>query len=91
MKYKIAFLFTLALSTLMGLDKARAQEVLALEDAVKIALERNYDIKISANNLEIDRNNVNRANAGMLPVVGGTLNNNNSIQNSSQVRSRVTE
>jgi len=91
MNYKITFLLVLALFTLIGVNKAIAQEVLTLEDAVKTALERNYEIKISANNLEIDRNNVNRANAGMLPVVGGTLTNNNSIQNSSQVRSGVTE
>jgi len=93
MNHKIAFLLALALFALMGLDKAKAQEVLRLEDAVKIALERNYDIKISANNLDIDRNNVNRANAGMLPVIGGTLTNNNSIQNSTQTRStgEVTE
>jgi len=93
MNHKFAFLLALVLSALVGLDKANAQEVLRLEDAVKIALERNYDIKISANNLDIDRNNVNRANAGMLPVIGGTLTNNNSIQNSSQTRStgEVTE
>ncbi|PIQ20278.1 MAG: transporter [Cytophagales bacterium CG18_big_fil_WC_8_21_14_2_50_42_9] len=93
MKHTIAFLLVLVLSALIGVDKAKAQEVLTLEDAIKIALERNYDIKISANNLDIDRNNVNRANAGMLPVVGGTLTNNNSIQNSTQTRStgEVTE
>jgi len=93
MKHKIAFLLVLVLSALIGANKAKAQEVLTLEDAIKIALERNYDIKISANNLDIDRNNVNRANAGMLPVVGGTLTNSNSIQNSTQTRStgEITE
>ncbi|MBC5775385.1 TolC family protein [Pontibacter sp. KCTC 32443] len=85
MKYKIAVLVAFALSILFA-GSANAQEVLTLEDAIKIALERNYDIKLVANDLEIDRNNANRANAGMLPVVTGTLNQNNTIQNSSQTR-----
>lgn len=65
---------------------AMAQELLTVEEAVKIALENNYQIRIASNMLEIDKTGVNIGNAGMLPVVGATLNNNNSIQNSSQTR-----
>ncbi|MFD2245895.1 TolC family protein [Pontibacter ruber] len=86
MKYKIALLFALVLSIVLTSGKTNAQEVLTLENAVKIALERNYDIKLVANDLEIDKNNANRANAGMLPVVTGNLSQNNTIQNSSQTR-----
>lgn len=64
----------------------RAQELLTVEEAVKIALENNYQIRIASNMLEIDKTGVNIGNAGMLPVVGATLNSNNSIQNSSQTR-----
>ncbi|MEJ6981682.1 TolC family protein [Pedobacter sp. P351] len=70
-----------------------AQEILTLEEAVRITLENNYNILISKNDAEIAERNVNRANAGMLPAVSGTLNNNNTIQNSTQTRStgEVTE
>ncbi|WP_026464043.1 TolC family protein [Adhaeribacter aquaticus] len=78
MNLKNVFLLVLALLT--GFNKASAQEILTLENAVKIALERNYDIKIQANNVEIAENNVNRGNAGMLPVINGTVTNNNSVQ-----------
>ncbi|WP_181305866.1 TolC family protein [Rufibacter sp. XAAS-G3-1] len=81
-------LLSLFLLTLfLGASEAKAQEILTLEDAVRIALERNYDIKLSANDARIAENNVSRGNAGMLPNVSGTLTNNNTLQNSSQTRS----
>ena len=51
----------------------QAQEKLSLEDAVKIALQNNYDIKLSKNYEEISKNNVTVGNAGMLPVITGNL------------------
>lgn len=92
MKQLFAFLFSLLL-LLYSVNKSQAQELLTLEDAVKIALERNYDIKLSANDLRINKNNVNLANAGLLPAVTGNFTNNNSLQNSRQVRAdgEVTE
>ena len=71
---------------LLASPLAMAQELLTVEEAVKIALENNYQIRIASNMLEIDKTGVNIGNAGMLPVVGATLNSNNSIQNSSQTR-----
>ncbi|MHB1106254.1 MAG: TolC family protein [Lutibacter sp.] len=65
---------------------AHSQELLTVEAAVKIALENNYQIRIAANELKINQTGVSVGNAGMLPSVGATLNNNNSIQNSSQTR-----
>lgn len=66
--------------------KTNAQEVLTIEDAVKIALKNNYEIKIASNILSIDKTNVTIGNAGMLPKVTASLADNNSIQNSSQTR-----
>ena len=66
--------------------KLNAQQVLTIEDAMKIALENNFDIKIASNNLTIDKTNVAAGNAGMLPKVTATLTDANSIQNSSQTR-----
>ena len=82
---KGAFVLALLLSFL-GAGQAKAQELLTLEDAVKIALERNYNIKLSTNDIQIAKNNVSRGNAGMLPSVNATLNNNGSLQNSIQDR-----
>lgn len=63
---------------------------MTVEDAVKIALENNYDIKISANELKVDQTNVTIGNAGMLPKVTATVVDNNGIQYSSQTRSDGT-
>ncbi|KAA9340694.1 TolC family protein [Adhaeribacter soli] len=86
MKHRFIFLVVLFLGGWFSVTEAKAQEVLTLEDAVKIALERNYDIKFSSNNVKIEDLNVSLANAGILPTVDATLNNNNGIQNSTQTQ-----
>lgn len=82
--YKIVFLFIIGFS-------AQAQELLSLEDAVKIALENNYDIKIAENNSKIDATNNNLANAGMLPSLNANFTNNNSQLNTTQTQADGTE
>ncbi|MGQ7947638.1 TolC family protein [Flavobacterium sp. WC2509] len=77
-KSLVLFLFCIA--------KTSAQEVLTLEDAIKIALENNFEIKIAKNNLKIEETNVAIGNAGMLPSATASIVDNNSIQNSSQTR-----
>lgn len=64
-----------------------AQEVLTVEQAIQIALENNYSIRIAKNDLRIDKTNTTIGNAGFLPVVAATITDNNSVQNSSQTRS----
>ena len=75
-----------ALIMLFFIIKGNAQEVLTLENAVKIALENNYDIRIAKNDLKIDQNNVSAGNAGMLPKVAASIAQNNNLQNLSQTR-----
>jgi outer membrane protein len=65
----------------------QAQDLLKLEDAVKIALENNYDIKLAANNLKIDETNSSAGNSGMLPNITANVVNNNSLQNITQTQS----
>ena len=77
-KFSIFFLLSLVTS---------AQELLTVEEAVNIALENNYDIKIASNDLKIDQTSATIGNAGMLPFVDATIANSNSIQNSEQTRS----
>lgn len=71
---------------LFCITKTSAQEVLTIEEAMKIALENNFDIKIAKNNLKINETNVTIGNAGMLPTATASIVDNNSIQNSSQTR-----
>jgi outer membrane protein TolC len=73
------------------ITSGRAQEVLTAEEAVKIALDNNYQIKIAANDLKIDEVSVSPANAGMLPQLGASINDNNSLQYLSQTRSDGTQ
>ena len=68
----------------LGFSNAKAQEILTLESAVKLALENNYEIKIASNNSLINTTNVAVGNAGILPVVAATVAANNRVQNSSQ-------
>lgn len=87
-KYKI--LFNSFLLLLLCSIQMNAQELLTLQDAVKIALENNYEIKIATNNLSIDKTNVASGNAGMLPKVTANVTDNNAIQNLSQTRADGT-
>lgn len=66
--------------------KISAQEVLTIEDAMKIALENNFEIKIAKNSLKISETNVTVGNAGMLPRATASVTDNNSVTNSSQTR-----
>ncbi|MBF4491124.1 TolC family protein [Flavobacterium sp. JLP] len=78
--YRILILFFLCIT------KINAQEVLTIEDAMKIALENNFEIKIAKNNSKISETNVTIGNAGMLPSAAASITDNNSVTNSSQTR-----
>ncbi len=67
-----------------------AQELLTAQEAIEIALENNYEIRIASNDLKIDSQNVSLANAGMLPRIDATVADNHSIQDISQTRSDGT-
>lgn len=68
----------------------QSQEILTVEDALKIALENNYEIKIASNDLKIDQQNVSLANAGILPNLNANVVNNNSILDTKQTQSDGT-
>lgn len=87
MKLKVFFLLLLAFGiTISG----NSQELLTVEDAVKIALENNYDIKIASNDLKIDQQNVSLANAGILPGLSAVVTNTNSILDTKQTQNDGT-
>lgn len=59
-----------------------SQEVLTIENAIKIALENNFEIKIASNNYNIAKTNSAIGNAGMLPTLTASVAANNRVQNS---------
>lgn len=79
----IFYLFT---GLLMSLSTF-AQERLTLEKAVQLALENNFDIRLTRNDIEIAKTNVSRANAGMFPIITGNFSTNNTISNTKQTLS----
>ncbi|MBD3581144.1 TolC family protein [Flavobacterium selenitireducens] len=70
---------------------ANAQDLLTPDEAVKIAIENNYDIRIAKNDLKVDQTNKTIGNAGMLPSVTASVIDNNSIQSSEQIRNDGTQ
>ncbi len=88
MKIKSIYIITLVLAFL---PKMQAQELLPLEEAVTIALENNYDIKLAKNELKIDELNNSIGNAGMLPTINALVTDNNSITNTKQTQADGSE
>jgi len=62
----------------------KSQTVMTLEEAVALALENNYDIKLVSTDVAIAENNVNIGNAGMLPTVNADVSAAAAIQNTTQ-------
>lgn len=73
MKYPLTILL------ILFVFKLNAQGIFTLDEAIKIALENNYSIKIAKSNQKIAINNNTPGNAGMLPIVTGNINKNYSI------------
>ena len=55
----------------------KAQEKLSLSEAVKIAVQNSYDIRLVENTAAVAKNNNTYGVAGALPTVSSTVNNNN--------------
>lgn len=56
-------------------------EPINLQQAISMALERNYQIRIAKSQEQISRNDFRYAYGAFLPTINGTFNNNNSVQN----------
>ncbi|MGB3608517.1 MAG: TolC family protein [Psychroserpens sp.] len=61
---------------------AGAQEVLTTEEAIALALDHNYGIKIAKNTVEIAENNAGILNSGYLPTLTGNAGATIEVQNS---------
>jgi outer membrane protein TolC len=71
----IVFLFVLLFSQ----EKVAAQNKLSLKEAVTIAIQNSYDIKLVENTAAIAKNNNNYGVAGGLPTVTANGTNNNTL------------
>ncbi|WP_027880547.1 TolC family protein [Mesoflavibacter zeaxanthinifaciens] len=69
---KSNFAFLISISIMFCINNLNAQQVLTKEEAVKLALDNNYDIKIANNNVQVAENNTSVLNSGYLPTVTGT-------------------
>jgi outer membrane protein len=71
---KIFKIFVCCLLFVAGTDCYSQDSILTLQDAIKYALQHNYDITISKNEAEITKIQNNWAAAGVLPSFGVTAN-----------------
>ena len=82
MKLTISYLLSSLLLLIPGVSAA--QDLLSLEEAVRLGLENNFSIQIARNNERIASNNNTQGNAGMLPIFRTTstvsYTSNNTIQ-----------
>ena len=74
----------LILVLLFSQEKIAAQNNLSLKEAVTIAIQNSYDIKLVENSLSVAKNNNNYGVAGGLPTVTATGTNNNTLTTISQ-------
>lgn len=61
-----------------------AQTKMTLDEAIKIALEKNYDIQLAKDDLLIGENNYSIGNAGFLPKVDVTASKTRTVNNTKQ-------
>jgi outer membrane protein len=81
----------LILSFLTIYTISNSQTLLTEEDAVKIALQNNYDILVARNDASISKTNNTAGNAGMLPNVSLTGNGSYDMKNVNQKFSEGNE
>lgn len=67
------------------------QELLTVKHAVEMALENNYDIRLSRNELLAAKENKTYGTAGMLPTATADLTQTNSVQNAKQIQNNGVE
>lgn len=80
----ILIMISLVLSQPLETLAQQETDTLSLQDAVKQAIEKNYNIKVANTNKRISRNSATRGNAGMLPTLSLSSGGNYQNQNTNQ-------
>ena len=70
---------------LLSISVSFGQELLTKENAIGIALENNYGIKIADNNLKIAENNKGILNSGYLPTLTGNAGGTHNLDNTKAI------
>ena len=65
-------------------DSTKGQALLKLNDAYQLALENNFSIQLAKNEQEINRNNNSIGAAGMLPSIGASAGQDNTVTDTKQ-------
>jgi outer membrane protein TolC len=78
---KISLLFTCIVVFILS---AKGQQLLTLPDAINIALNKNFNIQIAKNNVDISRINNNIGVAGALPSVNANIGETGSLNSLNQ-------
>jgi outer membrane protein TolC len=63
----------ITLAMLLVAFSAKSQELLTLEDVIKLTVEKNFDVEIAKNNIEVAKNNNNIGLVGGGQSTGGTV------------------
>lgn len=87
--YKFLFLF-LGFNLLLNFSLRAQDSLLTAQDAIKIAIENNFGIIISKNEIEIGAINNNWANAGAIPLISATATKTVGVNNLQQKLSNGT-
>ncbi|RAU82288.1 TolC family protein [Pontibacter arcticus] len=72
----IKVMVLLAMAALLLPGKSYSQEQLSLQEAIRIGLENNYDIKVVTTEQQLSENNATLGNAGFLPTIEGRVTRN---------------
>ena len=78
----IILLFTLIFTStdIAAQQNSLSDKPISLQEAIKIALEKNHDISIASRSVKIAENNANLGNAGFLPTISANGSYSGSIQ-----------
>lgn len=81
---------TILVVSLLFVGRLLAQDILSADNAVKLALENNYGIKISQNQIAVSENNASLLNSGYLPSLTGNAGTGVNLDNTEAAFSNGT-
>jgi outer membrane protein TolC len=82
---KMNFKYIILAISFTFLSQIQAQKVLSTQEAISLALENNYGIKMANNTVEIADNNANILNSGFLPTITGNSGATYNLDNTEAV------
>ncbi|WP_400262111.1 TolC family protein [Sphingobacterium sp. SG20118] len=81
--YKFYYLLALLF---IPIGTAVSQNILTAQEAVSLAMQNNFDVLLTKNDLAVAKENLTYGNAGLLPSLTANFSQSNSNQNSKQTQ-----